>query len=67
MQLRSLQTMLEISSEDNITTFGDTPVRDKIDLSREAIMRQRWPEVLERDPYYNPSLSRDEANFSLGN
>src|SRR6266576_362475 len=30
------------------------------------VMRQRWPEVLERDPYYNPNLSRDRADFSLG-
>ncbi len=29
-------------------------------------MRQRWPEVLKRDPYYNPNLSRDRADFSLG-
>ena len=31
------------------------------------LMRERWPEVLERDPYYNPNLSRERANFSLGN
>jgi GT2 family glycosyltransferase len=30
------------------------------------VMRQRWPQVLERDPYYNPNLSRDRADFSLG-
>jgi glycosyltransferase involved in cell wall biosynthesis len=30
------------------------------------VMRQRWPQVLERDPYYNPNLSRDHADFSLG-
>jgi GT2 family glycosyltransferase len=30
------------------------------------VMRQRWPEVLEHDPYYNPNLSRDRADFSLG-
>jgi glycosyltransferase involved in cell wall biosynthesis len=34
--------------------------------SAEAIMRQRWSEVLERDPYYNPNLSRECADFSLG-
>ena len=28
-------------------------------------MRKRWPEVLERDPYYNPNLSREHADFSL--
>jgi O-antigen biosynthesis protein len=30
------------------------------------LMRERWPEVLERDPYYNPNLSRERADFSLG-
>jgi len=29
-------------------------------------MRERWHQVLERDPYYNPNLSRDRADFSLG-
>ena len=45
---------------------SEKPVHDKIDTIGEAIMRQRWPEVLERDPYYNPNLSRERANFSLG-
>jgi len=31
------------------------------------LMRERWPKVLERDPYYNPNLSRERADFSLGN
>ncbi|HEY2802138.1 MAG TPA: glycosyltransferase family 2 protein [Chthoniobacterales bacterium] len=31
-----------------------------------AVLRERWPEVVERDPYYNPNLSRDQADFSLG-
>jgi GT2 family glycosyltransferase len=30
------------------------------------VMRDRWSEVLERDPYYNPNLSRERADFSLG-
>jgi GT2 family glycosyltransferase len=30
------------------------------------VMRERWPEYLERDPYYNPNLSRERADFSLG-
>jgi O-antigen biosynthesis protein len=38
---------------------------DKLDESGEAIMRQRWADVLERDPYYNPNLSRERADFSL--
>jgi GT2 family glycosyltransferase len=31
-----------------------------------AVMRERWPALLERDPYYNPNLSRVHADFSLG-
>ena len=35
---------------------------------REAgVMRERWPELLRRDPYYNPNLSRERADFSLSN
>ena len=30
------------------------------------VMRERWAEVLERDPCYNPHLSRERADFSLG-
>jgi GT2 family glycosyltransferase len=30
------------------------------------VMRERWPEVIEQDPYYNPNLSRERADFSLG-
>ena len=39
--------------------------REKIDSSGDAILRQRWANVLERDPYYNPNLSRERADFSL--
>ena len=30
------------------------------------VMRERWPELLQYDPYYNPNLSREQADFSLG-
>jgi GT2 family glycosyltransferase len=39
---------------------------EKLDVNGEAIMRQRWSAALERDPYYNPNLSRDSGDFSLG-
>jgi GT2 family glycosyltransferase len=39
---------------------------EKLDVNGEAIMRQRWSTALERDPYYNPNLSRDSGDFSLG-
>ena len=38
---------------------------DKEDATAEAVVRQRWAEVLERDPFYNPNLSRERADFSL--
>jgi GT2 family glycosyltransferase len=30
------------------------------------VMRERWPDLLAYDPYYNPNLSRERADFSLG-
>ena len=42
------------------------PHHDKIDPSGAAIMRERWSGVLQRDAYYDPSLSRADADFSLG-
>jgi GT2 family glycosyltransferase len=46
--------------------YWDAPVPDKIDPSGEAIMRECWPDVLAEDPFYNPNLSRERADFSLG-
>ena len=39
---------------------------DEIDVKGEAVMRERWADVLQSDPYYNPNLSRERADFSLG-
>ena len=38
---------------------------DEIDMKGEAIVRERWAAVLRSDPYYNPNLSRERADFSL--
>jgi len=38
----------------------------KIDMAGLGIMEQRWAGVLHGDPYYNPNLSRERADFSLG-
>jgi GT2 family glycosyltransferase len=46
--------------------IGAAPLSEAHDISGEAIIRQRWSDVLERDPYYNPNLSRESADFSLG-
>jgi GT2 family glycosyltransferase len=39
---------------------------DEIDMTGGATVRERWAEVLRSDPYYNPNLSRERADFSLG-
>jgi GT2 family glycosyltransferase len=36
------------------------------DARDEEVMQQRWSKELKRDPYYNPNLSRERADFSLG-
>jgi GT2 family glycosyltransferase len=46
--------------------YWHEPQRVKIDMSGDAIMRERWSGVLQGDPYYNPNLSRERADFSLG-
>ena len=46
--------------------YWHAPQHDRIDARGDAIMLKRWPDVLQRDPYYNPNLSRDRADFSLG-
>lgn len=40
--------------------------RRSVEALETEVMRERWPEYLERDPYYNPNLSRERADFSLG-
>jgi len=40
--------------------------RPAVEPLETEVMRERWPEVLEHDPYYNPNLSRERADFSLG-
>ena len=46
--------------------YCDAPQPAEIDISGEAIMRRRWSDLLEGDPYYNPNFSRERADFSLG-
>lgn len=40
--------------------------RPSVEARETHVMRERWPELLARDPYYNPNLSRERADFSLG-
>jgi glycosyltransferase involved in cell wall biosynthesis len=45
--------------------YWDAIQDEKTDTSGDLILRHRWANVLERDPYYNPNLSRERADFSL--
>jgi O-antigen biosynthesis protein len=44
----------------------ESRVRQIVESLETNVMCERWPEVLERDPHYNPNLSRERADFSLG-
>jgi GT2 family glycosyltransferase len=35
------------------------------DLAGLAEMRRRWADVIDRDPYYNPNLTRDFPDFRI--
>ena len=54
------------------TPFARLYQQDSVDGNRladspeGALMRERWAEMLQCDPYYNPNLSRARADFSLG-
>ena len=41
--------------------------RQSVEPPETGVMQERWAEILARDPYYNPNLSRDRADFALGN
>jgi GT2 family glycosyltransferase len=40
--------------------------RASVEPSEAEVLRERWPDLIAHDPYYNPNLSRDHADFSLG-
>ncbi len=40
--------------------------RTSIEPSEAKVLLERWPEIVAHDPYYNPNLSRERADFSLG-
>jgi len=40
--------------------------RRTVEPMETGVMRERWAAALENDPYYNPNLSRERADFSLG-
>lgn len=40
--------------------------RVSVEALETEVIRERWPDYLERDPYYHPNLCRERADFSLG-
>ncbi len=40
--------------------------RASVEPSEAKVLLERWPELVARDPFYNPNLSRERADFSLG-
>ena len=40
--------------------------RRTVEPMETGVMQERWAGTLEADPYYNPNLSRERADFSLG-
>jgi GT2 family glycosyltransferase len=34
-------------------------------LADDTLMRDRWAHLLDRDPYYNPNLTREAENFEV--
>ena len=46
--------------------YESTRWRCNAEAPEAEVIRKRWPSFLERDPYYNPNLSRERADFSLG-
>jgi GT2 family glycosyltransferase/glycosyltransferase involved in cell wall biosynthesis len=45
--------------------YDDTPEKQKRFQREVAYMREKWGEVLDNDPYYNPNLTRDREDFSI--
>jgi hypothetical protein len=69
---RRSRSVLENSrraSSDGLQSFCEALLacgdRERKDVGADAILRQRWVNVLERDAYYNPNLSRERVDFSL--
>ena len=40
--------------------------RASVEPSEAKVLLERWPDLVAHDPFYNPNLSREHADFSLG-
>jgi O-antigen biosynthesis protein len=46
---------------------SDRTGENRVRLGHEAgIMKKRWAAMIQNDPYYNPNLTRDREDFTLG-
>ena len=46
---------------------SDRTGNNRVRLGHEAgIMKKRWAAMIQNDPYYNPNLTRDREDFTLG-
>jgi GT2 family glycosyltransferase len=45
--------------------YNDTPEKRERYWTEARFMRQKWGEVLERDPFYSPHLTREREDFSI--
>ncbi|WP_458121167.1 glycosyltransferase family 2 protein [Paenibacillus sp. Z6-24] len=46
--------------------YEDTPEKQKRFTNEVMYMKNKWPEQLKEDPFYNPNLTKDREDFSLG-
>lgn len=45
--------------------YEDTPEKQKRFQEEVSFMRKKWGDLLDKDPYYNPNLTRDSEDFSI--
>jgi O-antigen biosynthesis protein len=45
--------------------LDDNPMKVARAMREVAMIRERWPEISVRDPYYNPNLTVDAEDFSI--
>ena len=67
LKLRRFGYLIVYTPSARLYQRGDDIGQSAADSPEGALMRERWGEMLESDPYYNPNLSRARGDFSLGN
>ncbi len=58
--------LVELVHHESVSRGSDREASRRLRCEREAaVMQQRWPHALRRDPAYNPNLSLERDDFSL--